>query len=162
MDTHGPHSIIPERELSGLEAKRFMPLTSEEAEKLSGMDAKSRETWLKDRLPTKERLAMHLESLGHDDLAANARRGDYSDFESEVTAMPQHLLLEHMTGRKGEDEVRAAVLDGWYDDTPKESEVWASKQTGEMKRIIDAMGKGPMTPAERTLYEAAKKRAKRR
>lgn len=102
---------------------------------------------------------MHLESLGHDDLAAKARKGAYSDFETD-SATPQHDLLEDMRGRNGEARVHELVVDGYYDDTRAESDAWAKKQTGEMKQIIDAM-QPPRTPAERVMHEIALKRMRK-
>lgn len=156
MDTRRPHSILPEHEIptrSEQERARWIPLTDDEARELQGMTEDQRHAWIKANVPTKDRLARHLHAIGLPVLAARARSGEFSDFESEH-ATPQIMLVGELRAahvkasrRKGEHSDKALairdleklVIAGEYDDTKAESDAWAAKQTGEIKRIIDAM-----------------------
>ena len=139
MDTQRPHSIVPEPELTPDRKvrERFMPLTDEEYKLLAPMTVEERHRWLKENVPTKERLARHLGAEGLHDMAYNARQGLYSDFESPY-AMPQHELVRQLKAKARYDLV-PYVTAGEYDDTPAESERWAREQTGEIGRILDEL-----------------------
>lgn len=99
-------------------------------------------------MTTKERLAQRLEALGAHELAERARKGMYSDFESEV-AMPKVLLvadLKLVASTSGSQEtwhslhaMAQEIIDGKWDDTPEEAEAWAAAQTGEMREMIDRL-----------------------
>ena len=119
MDTQRPHSIIPEREIPKNDAKaraRFMPLTPDEAQTLSTMTTEERHEWLKAELPTKERLARHMESEGLLDLAYNARQGRYDDFDEGGHETPQIELMRDLK-RKGRSDLSWIVTSGEYDGT---------------------------------------------
>ena len=142
MDTQRPHSIIPDQELPKEDRRareRFMPLTLEEAGLLQGMTPDERHAWIKDRLPTKERLARHLGAEGLHDLAYNARQGRYDDFDEGGETLPQNALLRDLK-RRGRPDLAWIVTSGEYDATKKESNEWAEKQTGELGEMIDQLG----------------------
>lgn len=151
MDTRNPHSIIPADELFTKKPKskkdveenrrtreRFMPLTDDEATMLAGMTPEQRHDWLKTKLPTKERLARHLASEGLHDLAYNARQGHYDDFDEGGEDLPQLALLRDLKAR-GRYDLSWIVTSGEYDATKAESGAWASRQTGEIARILAAL-----------------------
>ena len=142
MDTQRPHNIIPEREIPKADSKareRFMPLTDEEARLLAPMTTEQRHAWIKEKLPTKERLARHLASEGLNDLAYNARQGRYDDFDDGGEELPQIALMRDLK-RKGRYDLCWIVTTGEYDATKDESSVWAKRQTGEVGALLDQMG----------------------
>lgn len=142
MDTQLPHRIIPEREIPKNDERaraRYMPLTEDEAKMLAMMTADERHDWLKEKLPTKERLARHLESEGLKDLAYNARQGRYDDFDEGGEELPQFALMRDLK-RKGRSDLTWIVTSGEYDATKAESDAWAKRQTGESGRLCDELG----------------------
>lgn len=142
MDTQRPHSIVPERELPKDDRRvreRFMPLTDEEVSTLAPMTEAERHAWLKERLPTKERLARHLGAEGLHDLAYNARCGKYDDFHEGGEPLPQMALMRDLKA-KGRYDLSWIVTSGEYDGTARESKEWAAKQTGELGELIDELG----------------------
>lgn len=145
MDTERPHSIIPEREIPKEDKRaraRFMPLTPEEHELLAPMSEEQRHQWLKLRLPTKERLARHLEAEGLPQLAYHARRGLYDDFDEGGHETPQIKLMADLK-KFGRFDLKWIVTTGEYDATRQESDAWAARQTGEIRSLIDAMKEKP-------------------
>lgn len=141
MDTQRPHTIVPESELTKdpKVRERFMPLTAAEAELLSGMTPEQRHEWIKQKLPTKERLARHLAAEGLPDLAYNARQGRYDDFDEGGAELPQVELLRDLK-RRGRYDLSWIVTSGEYDATKAESDAWARRQTGEAGAMLDALG----------------------
>ncbi len=90
-------------------------------------------------MQTKERLAQRLASLGAVGLAKVARGGLYSDFESPVAA-PKLLLVHDLLGLELKEMARE-VMDGKWGDTREEAEAWAAEQTGEVREMLDRLGK---------------------
>jgi hypothetical protein len=86
---------------------------------------------------TKQRLAQRLESLGAHGLAEHARKGLYSDFESEV-ATPKVLLLADLRVL-GLHEMVHEVMNGEWDDSAEEAEAWAAAHTGETREMIESI-----------------------
>jgi phenylpyruvate tautomerase PptA (4-oxalocrotonate tautomerase family) len=85
-------------------------------------------------IPTKERLAQRLHSLGLCDLEAEARNGEFSDFENKKYSTPKaalaHLLSNAISGTK-DAAVQSAiytllqeVMNGKWDDTTEEGNEW--------------------------------------
>lgn len=145
MDTQRPHTIVPDAEITKNDPRvraRFMPLTDADYAELAPMTTEQRQEWLKRKLPTKERLARHLEAEGLTDLAYNARQGRYDDFDDGGEVLPQNALLRDLK-RKGRHDLTWIVTSGEYDATPAESAAWAARQTGEVKAILDAMSEPP-------------------
>ena len=83
-------------------------------------------------LPTKERLAQKLHSLGLFDLEREARAGQFSDFENDKYAMPKQELVRQLTRAAAEIirsrtaiiELINEVMQGKWDDTREESQAW--------------------------------------
>lgn len=140
IEPSGAHHIIPEAEITKDAPTRakYLRLTEDEAKQLAPMTPEQRHEWLKQRLPTKERLARHLEWRGAKHLAENARKGWYSDFNS-FHPTPKLLLLQHLK-KHALFDVAKHVLAGEYDDTKEESDAWAASQVGEVAKIIEEMG----------------------
>lgn len=141
MDTYRPHGIVPDAEIPKNDRRareRFMPLTVEEAELLASMTEAERHAWIKEKLPTKERLARHLGAEGLHDLAYNARQGRYDDFDDGGEDLPQLALLRDLK-RKGRPDLAWIVTSGEYDATKAESDQWAARQTGEVGALLDEM-----------------------
>lgn len=148
--THEIRRIKPETEE---ESARWVPLTDEQAAQLQALSAEERAKWIRANIPTKDRLSRHLMWIGLPVLAARARSGEFSDFESEH-ALPKNVLVRELTAarekairRKGEHcekefsirDLIKCVVAGEYDDNKAESDAWAAKQTGEVREIIDRM-----------------------
>ena len=141
IDPTGQHEIVPGRELNLDDPRtraRYLKLTDEEIETLRNLEPKERHEWLKKRLPTKERLARHLEWRGCAALAYRARLGLYSDFESSHP-LPKVLLVEDLKRHALHDIVKL-VMAGEYDDTRQESDEWAKKQDGDVGQLLDDLG----------------------
>ena len=140
MNIDRPHNIIPEPEVTKDRAarERFMPLTDEEYKILAPMTPDERHKWLKDNMPTKERLARHLGAEGLHDMAYNARQGLYSDFESPY-ATPKIELVKQLKDKARFDLV-PYVTSGEYDDNKAESDKWAREQVGEIGMMCDKLG----------------------
>lgn len=142
MDTRpdGRFRILPDAEIPKTQRARarFMPLTDQEYEILRPMTAAQRHRWLKENIPTKERLARQLGSVGAHALAYNARQGRYSDFDGE-SATPKLDLLRDLK-RSGHHDVAKLVMAGEYDDNKTESDRWAHEQVGEIGRVLDKLG----------------------
>ena len=81
-----------------------------------------------DPTPTKERLAQRLRSLGLFDLEDRARKGEFSDFESEH-ATPKVQLVFALRSR-GDEAIKLAieVQNGDWDDTDEEAEAWFNRE----------------------------------
>jgi hypothetical protein len=142
MDTSRPHTIVPEREIPKDDERareRFMPLTEEEVALLAPMTEDQRHAWIKEKLPTKERLARHLGAEGLPDLAYNARQGLYDDFDDGGDVTPQIRLMQDLK-RRGRYDLAWIVTSGEYDATKAEFDAWAQKQSGEMGALIDKLG----------------------
>ena len=140
MDIDRPHSIIPEPEVTKDKRarERFMPLTDEEYKVLAPMTPDERHKWLKDNMPTKERLARHLGACGLHDMAYNARQGLYSDFESPYP-MPKIELIKQLKAKARFDLV-PYVTSGEYDDNAAEGDKWAREQTGKIAMVLEKLG----------------------
>lgn len=140
MNVDHPHNIIPGPEVGTKkrDRERFMPLTDEEYRLLAPMTPDERHKWLKENVPTKERLARHLGAAGLHDMAYNARRGLYSDFESPHPT-PKLFLLKHLSD-KARFDLAEYVKAGEYDDTPAEGDRWAREETGELAMMLDKLG----------------------
>jgi hypothetical protein len=82
--------------------------------------------------PTKLRLAATLREAGFDDLAEEAARGLYDDYES-PNAMPLHNLVARLKERMDPkaEALIARVIDGDFDGTEEESEAWARSAEGQ-------------------------------
>lgn len=78
--------------------------------------------------PTKERLALALEAAGFAILAARARTGEFSDFES-PHAMSK-VTLVHALRQEGPTGKTLAqrVIAGEFDDTEEESRTWWERE----------------------------------
>ena len=100
-----------------------MPLTEEEAAMLFQMSVEDRHAWLKNKLPTRERLARHLAAEGAPGLAYFARLGLYDDFHENGHPTPQIKLLEDLK-RAGRPDLKWIVTSGEYDGTKAESDEW--------------------------------------
>ena len=149
MDTQRPHDILPTHELpKGRDRLRYVKLADDQHADLEGMTPEERHAWVKYNIPTKERLAIHLESLGHDYLAKRAREGLYSDFESKHET-PKVLLMRDLK-RNNLYKLAALVRQGEYDDTKAESDAWAKEQTGEVKQILDDIEKAVKEDEQRS------------
>lgn len=135
--------------------RSFVPLTEEEAALLADKNEDERQAWLRANVPTKERLARVLEVENLPGLAYHARRGLYDDFDEGGAELPQIELVKALKKAGRSDLVKPLVYSGAFDATKAESDAWAARQTGETKRILDAMeGKRPEGPAD---AEAAKR-----
>jgi hypothetical protein len=80
-------------------------------------------------LPTKMRLGLALRQIGLDDLAAEAERGMFDDYESPI-AFPL-INLVHRLGEAATLDAAALaerVKDGEFDGTKEESDAWARKE----------------------------------
>ena len=88
-------------------------------------------------IPTKERLAQRLHSLGLFDLEAEARNGEFSDFENQKYSTPKvalvHLLSNTLLTK--DSGVQQAiytlvqeVMDGKWDDTTEEGNEWFARE----------------------------------
>lgn len=142
MDTQRPHTIIPEREIPKDDKRareRFMPITQAEMELLVPMTPDERHAWIKERLPTKERLARHLAAEGLPALAYRARQGLYDDFDEGGHPTPQLKLLQDLK-KAGRFDLKWIATTGEYDATKAESDAWAARQTGEVAMILDRLG----------------------
>ena len=139
-DPAGRFEIVPERELTKDKKtrERFMPLTEEELTILQPMSPEERHRWLKENVPTKERLARHLGAAGLPDMAYNARQGLYSDFESPYP-LPKVELVRQLKAKARYDLV-PFITGGEYDDTKPESDRWAREQVGEIGALCDELG----------------------
>lgn len=85
--------------------------------------------------PTKERLAAALREAGLLDLAAEAERGLYDDYESPM-AFPQ-MNLVHRLGEVGTPEALAIadqVRNGDFDGTTEEAEAWFKREGTDLFR----------------------------
>lgn len=88
-------------------------------------------------LPTKERLAQRLHSIGLFDLEKRARGGEFSDFES-PHACPIVLLvgllqeIARTTGNlsmaKMAHDLSVDLMNGKYDDAKEEAEAWFERE----------------------------------
>lgn len=78
---------------------------------------------------TKDRLAAALREIGLPDLAAEAERGVYDDYES---PMPFPLInLVHRLGEAGTPQAKALaerVKDGDFDGTKEEADLWFERE----------------------------------
>ena len=91
-------------------------------------------------LPTKERLAQKLHSLGLLDLEKRCRDGEFSDFESKH-ACPKIELVGALKGHYGdppysEPAFRLAqeVMEGKWDDTKEEADAWFEVEGKDLLR----------------------------
>jgi hypothetical protein len=139
IEPDGKHHIIPAAEITrdAPTRARYLRLTEDEARQLAPMTPEQRREWLKQRLPTHERLARHLEWRGAKHLADNARKGWYSEFNS-FHPTPKLLLLTHLK-KAALFDVAKHVLAGEYDDSKQEADAWAASQVGEVAKIIEEM-----------------------
>jgi hypothetical protein len=91
-------------------------------------------------IPTKERLAQRLHSLGLFDLEAEARNGEFSDFENQKYVTPKAALIM-LLSKKTADlppmvewlrskivELINEVADGKWDDTTEEGNEWFARE----------------------------------
>lgn len=163
IEPNGQHEIRRADEIEGMDAPlgeereraraRWLALTAEEAEAIDSMTPDERRAWLRERLPTKERLERHLRWLGLPVLAARARDGEFADFDG-PHALPKNVLIQELRAahrkaarKKGEhsdkalrvEELLKLVVTGEYDDTPEEGNAWAAKQTGEVRELLDRL-----------------------
>lgn len=79
--------------------------------------------------PTKVKLGRALRLIGLDDLAVEAERGMFDDYESPI-AFPL-INLVHRLGEASTPEAAALaerVKDGEFDGTTGESDAWANKE----------------------------------
>ena len=155
IDPDGRHEILRLFPKTDEERARFVPLSDEDAATLQSATPEERREWIRQNIPTKERLARHLAWIGIPVLAARARSGEFSDFdEGSPHAMPKVVLLQELRRqylkacrKKGEHSDKAFrisdlekhVKAGEYDDTKAEGDAWAARQTGEVRAILDRM-----------------------
>lgn len=142
MNMDYPHELM-EQVPHGDHGRHFLPVTLAEAAQLSTMSSEERGAWLA-AIPTKERLARVLEREGLSDLADLARSGKFDDFDDGGLELPQVALVRQLYARGRRDLCRR-VQEGEWDATMAESDAWTAKQTGETRRLLDAMG-GPKRP----------------
>jgi len=82
---------------------------------------------MNDPIPTTERLAKALEEAGAPaDMIANARKGYYDDYKSEL-ALPCIQLVADLQAL-GLDDLRRRAMDGEFDGTPEESAAWFAEE----------------------------------
>lgn len=89
-------------------------------------------------IPTKERLAQRLHSFGLLELEAEARAGEFSDFENEKYAQPKATLVQLLSRAAvcDTDPYRRAaitvlireVVNGQWDDTQEEFDAWWARE----------------------------------
>lgn len=90
-------------------------------------------------LHTKDKLAAELRTLGLEEMAASAEKGEYHDFLSPFP-FPELKLTKDLStaATKFEDEEKQAeimafrrrVIDGEFDASPSESDDWAESPEG--------------------------------
>jgi hypothetical protein len=89
-------------------------------------------------IPTKERLAQRLHSLGLFDLEAEARNGEFSDFENKKYSAPKAALIM-LIAQKAADpamidlwpelvQLTNEVKNGDWDDTTEEGNEWFARE----------------------------------
>lgn len=85
-------------------------------------------------IPTKEKLAQQLHSLGLLELEKRCRAGEFSDFESDYPLPKLHLVdqLKKIYDNPPYPEpvyrLAQAVMAGEWDDTKEEAEAWFEKE----------------------------------
>jgi hypothetical protein len=87
---------------------------------------------------TRNRLARVLDEAGLLDMAQEAARGRYDDYDSE-SATPCVDLVNHLRERGREDLAKRAMSGEW-DATIEESGAWAQRQTGQVGDLLDRLG----------------------
>lgn len=81
---------------------------------------------------TSTKLAAVLDEHNLPHLAKNARRFDYDDYKSTVTATPQILLVQHLRLAPGDHEdLIERVKAGEWDGQDWESDEWAASEEGQ-------------------------------
>lgn len=151
IEPDGKHEIVANlRPRTPEDAARWLQITPGEAAQMQGMTPEQRRAWLKEKLPTKERLARHLTWIGLPNLAARARAGEFSDFDdASPHALPKNVLVQELElvrarfGKRQQAELIRGmiklVIAGEYDDTKAESDAWAARQGGEVGEMLDKM-----------------------
>jgi hypothetical protein len=89
-------------------------------------------------IPTKERLAQRLHSLGLFDLEAEARNGEFSDFENKKYDSPKATLVILLSTYKLPEPAEwirpqivkliEEVKNGEWDDTTEEGNEWFARE----------------------------------
>lgn len=95
MDTRPPHNIRPMEELDEELKSYSVPLTPKEEELLRDKSPAERGQWLRDNVPTRERLARHLKAEGVPSfLVEAAELGSFDDHGEEGKGSPRSPTLQ--------------------------------------------------------------------
>ena len=113
--------------------------TEDEERILAGKSAEDRAAWAELHIPSSEVLARYLEQEGVNlQLVREARAGNFTDFRSTYDTPKVALYLR--LKKLHRYDIAKMVVSGVFDDTVRESELWAKRQPGEMRDMIDRLG----------------------